>query len=67
MGLFRWATTPCSIFMGVDGLILIRLDRSQTLDASPLLDTSNFLEVLRHQATNFDTHWHPVGVLFFGL
>ena len=46
-GLFRWASTPVSITMGVVGLIILKLDRLVQPDATPLRDSYDFLQRLR--------------------
>ena len=43
VGLFRWATTPSSILLGVAGLILLKIDRQLHPMASPIIDSYDLL------------------------
>ena len=58
VGLFRWATTPSSILLGVAGLILLKKDRQLHPMASPIIDSYDLLSRLRkHLSTNTNEDW----------
>ena len=48
VGMHRWATTPCSIFLATCGTILLKADRALHPLSAPLLDTIDLLGRLRH-------------------
>ena len=48
VGMHRWATTPCSIFLATCGSMLLKADRALHPLSAPLLDTIDLLGRLRH-------------------
>ena len=58
VGMFQWATTPCSVLIGVPGLIVLKIDRAQHPLSAPLVDSYELLARLRSvQDSTLDSRW----------